>query len=356
MDATTTEPEVVAAAVPERRATAPGIGLTRGLLARGAAVAFVTLLAGLAVPYLAPDRYVMGLLLDGIIMSLLALGVGFLARHLGLISLGHTAFFGGAAYALAIATAQWGWGPLPAAVFGFAVGTALAALMGFLVVRASGMGFLMLTLALGQALYQLCVQTSARPYTGAYDGLQVPYGSTETFLGMRSDDLMNAASFWPVVWVSLIVVSLVLWLIGRARFGAILHGVRDNEERMRFSGFNTFLPRFAAFVVSGAVASLGGVLFTLNASYVSPDLLSFLNAGDSLIAVIVGGFGTLIGPIAGALLFVYAQAKFNTSGNLGLFTGIALVLVLVFLRGGVTGGIVLLSARIRSALRKRGRR
>jgi branched-chain amino acid transport system permease protein len=356
MDAPTTEPPAVAAVVPGRRVAAPGIGLTRGLLARAAAVALVALLAGLAVPHLTPDRYVMGLLLDGIILSLLALGVGFLARHLGLISLGHTAFFGGAAYALAIATTQWGWGPLPAAAFGFAVGTALAALMGFLVVRASGMGFLMLTLALGQALCQLCVQTSARPYTGAYDGLQVQYGPAATFLGMSGDDLMNAASFWPVVWVSLVVVSLALWLIGRARFGAVLQAVRDNEERMRFSGFNTFVPRFAAFVLSGAVASLGGVLFTLNASYVSPDLLSFAKAGDSLIAVLVGGFGTLAGPIAGALLFVYAQAKFNTSGNLGLFTGIALVLVLVFLRGGVTGGIAPLSARIRSALRKRGRR
>jgi len=338
------------APVVEHLPPAEPVGLTRRLALRGTVLALVIAVAGFAVPYLVPDKYTMGLLLDGIILALLALGIGFLARHLGLISLGHTAFFGGAAYALAIATQQWGWGMVPAAVFGFAVGTMLALLMGLLVVRASGMGFLMLTLALGQALYQLCVQTVARPYTGAYDGLQV--ANEGTFFGMGSATVMNAALFWPVVWVVLVVAALVLWWLGRARFGVVLEGIRENEERMRFSGYNTFRPRLYAFVVSGAVAALGGVLFALNAAYVSPDLLSFTKAGDSLIAAIVGGLGSLAGPVLGALVYIYAQATFNSSGNLHLYTGIALVLVLVFLPGGLTGGLGRLARRLRKKVRR----
>ncbi|KAA9164482.1 branched-chain amino acid ABC transporter permease [Amycolatopsis acidicola] len=327
-------------------------GLHGKLLARGGALAVIAAVAGLAVPYVVPDRYTMGLLLDGIILAMLALGIGFLARHLGLISLGHTAFFGGAAYALAIANQQWGWGPVPAAVFGLAVGTALALLMGLLVVRASGMGFLMLTLALGQALYQFCVQTVARPWTGAYDGLQVQFGPGQTFFGMPVASVMNAALFWPVVWVVLVVAAFALWLLGRARFGQVLEGIRENEERMRFSGYGTFRPRLTAFVVSGAVAALGGVLFALNAAYVSPDVLSFVKAGDSLIAAIVGGLGSLAGPVVGALAYIWAQAQFNTSGNLQLYTGIALVLVLVFLPGGITGGLAKLAVRIKRRARR----
>ena len=128
----------------------------------GAVVAAVVLVIGLVVPYVVSDAYTMSLALDAVILSLLALGIGFLARHLGLISLGHTAFFGGAAYMVGIATTHWGWGPTEAVLVGALLGTVLAFAMGSLVVRASGMGFLMLTLALSQALYQLSVQTAAR--------------------------------------------------------------------------------------------------------------------------------------------------------------------------------------------------
>jgi branched-chain amino acid transport system permease protein len=307
-------------APPTARVSAGGAATppTRSALVRGAAISVAVLLLGFAVPYLISDRFTMALLLDSAILSLLALGIAFLARHLGLISLGHTAFFGGAAYTVGIATTHWGWGPTAAAVAGLLVGILLSVVMGVLVVRASGMGFLMLTLALGQALYQISVQSVARPYTGAYDGLQVQYDADRRFLGLTAGDVMNAGLFWPVAWVSLVAVTFGLWLLGRSSFGTILEGIRENEERMRFSGFDTLRPRLIAFVLSGAVASLGGVLFALNAGYVSPETLGFVRAGDSLIAVIVGGIGSLLGPVVGAFLYVYAQARFNKSGNLAL--------------------------------------
>jgi branched-chain amino acid transport system permease protein len=270
---------------------------------------------------------------------MLALGIGFLARHLGLISLGHTAFFGGAAYLVAMGTSHWGWGPLQATVIAILGGTVLALLMGVLVVKASGMGFLMLTLALSQALYQLSVQTAARPLTGAFDGLQVSYDRDLTFLGLPQADLMNPGLFWSFAWSALVACAVALWLIGRSRFGTLLEGIRENEERMRFSGYDTFVPRLVAFVISGLVASVGGALFALNAAYVSPEQLGFVRAGDALIAALVGGLGTLLGPVLGVALFTWAEANLNEGGNLHLYTGIAVVLVLAFMPGGITGTI-----------------
>ncbi|TWH00899.1 branched-chain amino acid transport system permease protein [Nocardioides sp. J9] len=346
---TTTAPTDVvspSAAAPE----ASPRGRLKGTLV-GLGIAVATLLAGLAVPYVVTDTYRMSLLVEGTLLSLLAIGIGFLARHLGLISLGHGAFFGAAAYGVGIATTNWGWSPTTAVGFGVVVGTGFAVVMGLLVVRSSGFGFLMLTLALSQALYALSVQTSARPLTGAHDGKLLSYDRDMTFLGLAQRDVMNPGLFWPMAWIALTMCATVLWLVGRSRFGTTLEGIRENEERMRFSGYDTFGPRLVAFVLSGAVASLGGALFAINSGYVSPDILGFTRAGDSLIAALVGGFGLLVGPIVGTFLFVYAQANFNFGGNLHLFTGMALILVLVFMPGGITGSLQKLYHRLR-----RGRR
>ncbi len=325
-------------------------GRARGTLI-GIGVAVGVLLAGLAVPYVITDTYRMSLIVDATILSLMAIGIGFLARHLGIISLGHGAFFGAAAYGVGIATSNWGWTPTMAVGFGVLVGTVVALVMGLLVVRASGFGFLMLTLALSQALYSLSVQTAARPLTGAHDGKLLSYDRDMTFLGLTQADVMNPGLFWPFAWIALTVSATALWLVGRSRFGTTLEGIRENEERMRFSGYDTFAPRLLAFVLSGAVASLGGALFAINAGYVSPDILGFAKAGDSLIAALIGGFGLLIGPVVGTFLFVYAQANFNFGGNLHLFTGLALIVVLVFLPGGITGAFHKLYHRIRKGRR-----
>lgn len=347
MDLSTTRdhdvtPAVVHVPPPRRKIGGPWLGL---------ALAIGILLVGFAVPYAVTDTYTMSLVLDAALLSMLALGIGFLARHLGLISLGHTAFFGGAAYLVAMGTSHWGWGPLQATIVAILGGTALALLMGILVVKASGMGFLMLTLALSQALYQLSVQTAARPLTGAFDGLQVSYDPDLTLFGLAQADLMNPGLFWTFAWSALVVCAVLLWLVGRSRFGILLEGIRENEERMRFSGYDTFLPRLAAFVLSGLVAAVGGALFALNAAYVSPEQLGFVRAGDALIAALVGGLGTLLGPVLGVVLFTWAEANLNEGGNLHLYTGSAVVLVLAFMPGGITGTVGKYWARLR-----RGRR
>lgn len=335
------------AAKPVRRRV-PSVGPrgSRRSLLVGLLVAAAILALGYALPYVISDSYTMSLAVQAALLGMLAVGIGFLARHLGVISLGHTAFFGGAAYGVGIGVGHFGWGLTLSVVLGIALGSAIALVFGILVVRASGMGFLMLTLALSQALYQLCVQTSFRPLTGAYDGLLINPGSGATFLGMSMADLQNPGLFWPLCWVALMVCIVVVWLVGRSRFGTVLEGIRENEERMRFSGYDTFGPRLAAFVLSGFIAAVGGALFAVNAAYVSPDLLGFSQAGDSLIAAMVGGLGTLGGPILGTALYVWGESKLNSGGNLHLYTGIALIIVLVFLPGGITGTALRLWRRL----------
>lgn len=313
----------------------------------GLGVGIVVLLLGMGVPYVVKDTFTMGLFIEAGLMALLGVGIAFLARHLGLISLGHTAFFGGAAYSVGIAVNRWELSLTAAVGFAVLVGTLLSLLMGVLVVRASGMGFLMLTLALSQALSQLALQTTFRPITGAHDGLLINMPFDSTFLGLTPADFQNPGLFWPVVWVSLMVCTLGLWLVGRSRFGTVLEGIRENEERMRFSGYNTFRPRLAAFVLSGAVASLGGALFAINAAYISPDILGFTRAGDSLIAVLIGGPASVAGPLVGTGLFVWAQAHLNFGGNLHMFTGMALIAVLIFMPGGLTGAVQRIYRKVR---------
>jgi branched-chain amino acid transport system permease protein len=322
--------------VPEPAAVS--VGLDRRRLLIGLGLAVVVLVVGLQIPSIVTSQYYQGILVSGAILGIMALGIGFLAHRCGLISLGHTAFYGGAAYLVAIASTHWGWSPDLAALLGFVGGTVLAVGVGALTVRVPGMSFVMLTLAFGQAAYQLVILDSVRSVTGAFDGLNVTFKGSETFLGMSQADLGTSSSVWPMVWVSVIVVAVILWLIGRSRFGTLLEGIRENEERARFSGYNTYLPRLAAFAISGAAASLAGVLFAMSSSFVSPDTLSFTTAGNALIATIVGGLATLVGPLVGAVLYIYGQNKF-ASGNLNLYTGIAVIVVLAILPGGIVGSL-----------------
>jgi branched-chain amino acid transport system permease protein len=323
------------------------LGVTRVAALRASGVAAAVMCLGLLVPLAVSNAYYMSVLVDGCLLAMFATSIGFLAKRLGLMSLGHSAFYGSAAYGVAIAASQWGWGLTASTFFGLAVGIVLSIAIGSLVVRTPGMSFLMLMLAFGQGLYQLTVQTNLRPLTGGYDGLAVVSKSADRLFGLRQSDLGNAGTFWYVAWVLLVLIVTGFWFIGRSRFGTLLEAIRENEERARFSGFNTYLPRLGAFVISGACASVAGVLFALHAAYVPPEVLSFTTSGDALIAGIIGGLTVLSGPILGGFLYIVGRGELSSSGNLQLFTGVALVLVLYFIPGGILGGLGALLRRIR---------
>jgi branched-chain amino acid transport system permease protein len=310
-----------------------------------AVVGLVLFGAGFLVPQVVTDAYTQSLLVNGILLGIVALAVGFLIDQLGLVSFGIGAFYGMAAYAFTVAVTNWQWSPPAAAVFAIVATSAVSALIGALIVRLHVIAFLMVTLALTQMCFQIIQLQALRPYLGGDDGVLVEFDGT--LFGLPQSDFLTSATFWPFLWVVTAVVVLAVHLVRSGRFGAKLRGIRENEERMRYSGFGTYWPRVGAFVLASGIAATAGVLHALSKGFVTPDIVSFTFAGNTLISAFVGGVGMLLGPVLGALIFTFAQSALSTSGNLPLFMGIAIALVVVFVPGGIAGSLARLVTRLR---------
>ena len=306
-------------------------------LLRPALVVLVIVALGLFVPSVLKSTFYLGLLVNAIILGVAAVSIGFLARQSGLMMFGAAAFTGGATYLFAIAVTRFGSSAMTAAVFALLAATVLSALIGALVVRARPLPFAMLTLALAQMLRSLVMITQFRPVTGGDDGLALTFSGS--FLGLTQSELSKPASFWPVAWLALCGVMLIAWGVGRSRTGRVLRAIRANEERMRFSGFDTYVPRVLAFTLAGFIAAVSGLLTGLHTAFASPKLLDFATGGNALVSTLVGGIGSVSGPVLGALLYVIGQDQFGATGHLELLTGLGVVLVIVAFPQGVMGFI-----------------
>lgn len=321
---------VAPAAPPIVRAKVPG-------LLKPALVVAVIVVLGLFLPQVVKSSFYLGLLINAIVLGVAAVAIGFLAHQSGLMMFGAAAFTGGATYLFAIAVTQLGWGVMTAVLFTLLASTVLSALIGALVVRARPLPFAMLTLALAQMLRSMVMITDFRPVTGGDDGLALNFSGS--FFGLTQAQLARPELFWPVAWLALCSVMLLAWAVGRSRTGRVLRAIRANEERMRFSGFNTYAPRVLAFTVSGFIAAVSGLLTGLNTAFASPELLDFVTGGHALVSTLIGGVGTVAGPVLGALLYVIGQDQFGATGHLELLTGLAVVLVIVAFPEGIMGFI-----------------
>ena len=314
-------------------------------VSRWSAPAALVILAalGFAVPLWLRSSFYLGLANQGLILGVLALAAAFLMHQCRMVIFGVAAFYGAPAYLFAIASLNWSWSPNAAALFAI-LGTMLASLaMGFAIVRAKPLAFAMLTLAIGQMLRQLVLITGLRPITGGEDGLNIVFNGA--FLGLSQSALATPARFWPVAWTVVCAVVLMVFVATRSRFGRILRATRDNEERMRFSGYDTFAPRLAAFALASFIATLGGLLQVLNSSFASPELLDFSLAGNVLVSALIGGGASVVGPIVGGVAFTLGLDQFAASGHLELFTGVAIVIVIAALPDGVEGIVARLARR-----------
>lgn len=306
------------------RRTAPGVVGT-----------VVVAIGGFFVPSLVTSPNTMTVMLDGIILGLGALSVGFLLNLLGWVSFGGAAFSGAAAYIFAILGTSAHMSLLPALVLGILGATVTGALIGLVFVRSKALVFTMLTLALGQLLLQVVGLSGLTKYTGAASGLIVNYKGT--LAGLTSVDLADAAMFWPLVWLVVVLAVAACWLISRSRFGQTLRGIRENESRLRHAGYNTYVPKVIAFTFAAFVGAFSGVFQAANLGSVSPSLFSFAACGTAIIAAIVGGYQNPFGPIIGGILMMWGQNEFGSTGQLFLYTGIALIVVLVAFPRGITG-------------------
>ncbi|MEP6873764.1 MAG: branched-chain amino acid ABC transporter permease [Burkholderiales bacterium] len=304
----------------------------------GALLAVAALIVlGAFLPAVLKSPFYLGLLISAALVGIAAVALGFLAHQCGLVMFGVAGFSGGGAYLFAIAVMQFRWNVLGAAAFALLAATVLSALVGALIVRARPLPFAMLTLALAQMLNSVVKITQYRGVTGGDDGLPLTFAGS--FFGLTQAQLARPESFWPVAWLALCGVMLLAWATGRSRTGQVLRAIRANEERMRFSGFDTYWPRLFAFTITGFIASVAGVLSALHSAFVSPELLDFVTGSNAMVSMLVGGANTVAGPVLGALLYVIGQDQFGASGHLELLTGIGVVVVIVAFPEGAMGFI-----------------
>ena len=304
------------------------------------AVPFAAMLVLL--PAFAGDFYI-NLASQILIAAIFALSLNLLVGFGGMTSLGHASFLGVAAYISALLTSRYGFAHGPAAVVSIAGTTAMAAVFGVIALRASGLGFLMITLALSQVLWGLAYRMSN--VTNGDNGIAgltrpMPFGAS----------LDSAASFY---WFALAVASaafLMMTTFVSSSFGSSLKGVRDQPRRMAALGFNPWMIRWITFIYAGFWGGVSGLLYVYYNKYIHPSSLSTTSSAEALLGVIAGGSGTLSGPIVGATLVLllknYASA-YVERWNM-LLGGVFLFIVLVMPTGIVPGLSKLQNRRRRS--------
>ena len=295
----------------------------------------IALVVGVSVA-LGSSTNLLALLTQAIIYAVFAIGVGLLLRQNGMVSFGHALFFGSAGYFVGILL-QLKWMPAEAAIAVTLLALTLMALvMGLVIVRVPGVAFGMLTLAIGQMFY--LTASRSRGLTGGSDGMSIDWPAT--LFGLPMSQLVKPDVMFLICWVTLVGVLLLLALLLRTRFGSITEAVRDNEERARFIGIRTLLPRAAVYALSATVTGVAGLLSALNTGFVSPENLHWSLSGVALMMVVVGGHKVLWGPALGAVVYFLAKDILGHYADhwMAIF-GITLIAVIVFSPTGIAGAL-----------------
>ncbi len=288
-------------------------------------------------PLFAPP-YWLELASTALVAAMFALSLQLLVGGAGLVSLGHAAFFGLGAYAVHLTTQLLGAPPsifltLPAAA---ALAGVAALAVGALALRTRGFFFLMSTLAFGQILFFLFHDTSLG---GGTDGVFIPRPE----FGVGSLVLQVSRADRPGMLLLLNLGVLVLMYAGldalmRTLFGRALQGIKANEHRMAAAGHNVGALKRAAFVLAGTLAGIAGHMAAVTDAFVTPDLLGWHRSADALLMVLLGGIGTLYGPILGAFAFTgLAEASQSMTGRPGLVEGLVVLAVVLALPRGLAG-------------------
>lgn len=284
-----------------------------------------------------------------LVMCIFAMSLDLLVGVTGLVSLGHAAYFGVAAYTVALLTPKYDpaslWIVLPASV---ATATATAFLIGLFVLRAKNIYFIMVTLAFAQMAYYIFHDT---PLGGGADGIYLNFKPESSVAGWIPFDLNESLHLYYFVLAMVFLVFVFLSKVLRSPFGRILVGIRSNEHRMRSLGYATFRYKLAVFTLAGGVAGLSGFLYTVLFGFVTPEYLSWHQSANVLMMVILGGMGNLIGTSLGAFSFIGLQEVLSGwTKHWQLLMGGVIIAVVLFL----PGGLVAIPSRIASLFRKKG--
>ena len=313
-------------------------------LTRISMLSLLAIAGGFGIVQFSISSSMLGVFTQAVVYAIFALGVGVLLRQNGLVSFGHALYFGAAGYGMGVILAL-DWMPaevaIPVVLFAIA---AIAFVIGLVIVRVPGIAFGMLTLAIGQMAYLLASRASG--ITGGSDGMSIHWPAT--LFGYSQSALLKPVTLFLVAWVLMVVVTFVLMCILRTRFGSITEAIRDNEERARFIGITTTMPRAAVYALSAVVTGIAGVLSSLNTGFVSPENLHWSVSAITLLMVVVGGVKRIVGPIIGAIVYFLFKDLLgeHATHSMALF-GAVLIAVIVFSPHGIVGALEHLRIRLR---------
>jgi branched-chain amino acid transport system permease protein len=266
-----------------------------------------------------------------IIFAIAALSLDIILGYGGMVSFGHASYLGIGAYSVGILAfygihngfLQFGTAMLTSAV--------AALFIGFVSLRTSGVYFIMITLAFAQMIYFLSI--SLNTY-GGDNGLNIDRPSN--FAGLIN--LNDANALYYLVFATLILFLFLGWRLVNSRFGMVIRGAKLNESRMAAIGFPVLQYKLTAFVIAGVMCGIAGALLANQELFVAPAIMQWTRSGEILMMVILGGMGTLIGPIAGAIVFLALETLLpNVTEHWQAVIGLILVLVILFARGGIFG-------------------
>jgi branched-chain amino acid transport system permease protein len=304
------------------------------------------IVALIAVPFAVTEVYYVNIASQILLYAIFALGLNILVGYAGLVSLGHAGLFGAAAYATAYLLAA-GFSHTIAIVAGIAAGLVLTAIFAALSLRVAGITFIMITLALGEIVWGLAYRWIS--LTNGDNGINVatrpaPFGIS----------LSTPTHFYDATLVIFLLAVAASAIFVRSPFGAAVCGTRDQPRRMNALGYHVWMVRFWAFMLSGLLTSVAGILFVYYNEFISPQALALTASAEGLLMVISGGAGTLLGPVVGAALLVIVKnvvSAYVTRWNFML--GAIFVAIVIFMPEGLVPGAARLT---RSGLRALTRR
>lgn len=280
------------------------------------------------------------------IFAIFAMSLNLIWGYTGLFTLGHAAFFGVGGYASSILVMRYGiesfWLIAPA---GILMAALVAAVFGYIALRVSGLYFLMVTFALGELLVSLAQVDAWRDITGGHFGLR---GIPPPNLGIPWFT-WNGISWYYFVFLAFAICYFLLHRIVNSPFGHVLQGIREGEPRMRALGYNTWRYKYIAFIIGGLFAGVAGVLFAPFMMLIGPRHFAIITSAEGLLYVIIGGAGTLFGPVIGAAVIISMEygVSMYTPERWPLILGAMFVIVVMFLRGGIYPHLVNLWRKVR---------
>ncbi|SIO56324.1 amino acid/amide ABC transporter membrane protein 2, HAAT family [Bradyrhizobium erythrophlei] len=296
------------------------------------------------------ETYQIQLVTYGLIAAIAALGFNLLLGYTGLLSFGHSAYFGLGAYTVAFVVQRLGPHSMEFYILiGIPVVAIASALFGYVCVRHTRIFFGILTLAISQVVYSLALKLYW--VTGGSDGLRVPRPALLlgllNFSGPRGFQQFITSYYYYVLAIFVVCVVL-MWVVVHSPFGKALQAIRDNEVRARFLGLRIRRFRWISFLVSGTLTGLAGILWVPLNGLTTPDVLYWTFSGEIVFSALLGGFRNFTGPIVGGIVFTYLKTyAVATTEYWQLLLGVVLVTLVLVLPTGIVGGLSTLGLRLR---------